>query len=216
MFSDDWRLQIDLHDSSRAATLAERLDAHRLKGDLSEAFHNRVIVTQDGARVFLYAGSREQADSARKVVEEDAQQHGWTVEVDLLRWHPIAEEWENPDVPLPADDNAKRAERKALMAREREDTASRGYPEFEVRVDLPSHRVALHLCQQLREEGLPVLHRWRYLVVGADDEDSAKTLAERIGDEAPAGSQLKVEGTWAAVNSSRSANPFVVLSGLGG
>jgi hypothetical protein len=33
-------------------------------------------------------------------------------------------------------------------------------------------------------------------MVGATDEDSAKALAERIRNEAPAGSQVKVEGTW--------------------
>jgi hypothetical protein len=214
--NDDWRLQIDLHEEGRARALTDRLDAHQLQHDLSEAFHDRVIVTRDGARVFLYAGTREQAEKARDAVEVEARQHGWTVDIDFRRWHPIAEEWEGPDKELPADDAARLAEREALMVREREETAKSGYPEFEVRADLPSHHDAVHLSEQLRQEGLQAVHRWRYLPVGATDEDSAKALAERIRNEAPAGSRVTAEGTWAAAYVERAPNPFAVLGGLGG
>jgi hypothetical protein len=70
--------------------------------------------------------------------------------------------------------------------------------------------------EQLREEGLPAVHRWRYLPVGATDEDNAKALAERIRDAAPAGSRVAAEGTWAAAYAERPPNPFAVLGGLGG
>jgi hypothetical protein len=211
--NDDWRLQIDLHDEAYARTLTERLDAHQLQHDLSEAFHDRVIVTRDEGRIFLYAGTREQAEKARDAVEADARQHGWAVDVDFRHWHPIAEEWEAPDKPLPSDDAARVAERKELMACEREETEKRGYPEFEVRVDLPSRHDAARLSDQLRSEGLPAVHRWRYLLVGATDEDSAKALAKRIEGEAPGDSRVKVEGTWAAVYAESSRNPFAVLGG---
>jgi hypothetical protein len=213
--NDDWRLHIDLHEVGRARTLIDRLNAHQLQHDLSEAFHDRVIVTQDGDQVFLYAGTCEQAEKARDAIEAEARQHGWMVNIDLRRWHPIAEEWEDPNKALPADEHAKRAEREALMAQEREETTQRGYPEFEVRVDLPSRHVAVHFSEQLRKEGLPVVHRWKYLLVGATDEDSAKALADRIRGEAPTGSRVNVEGTWAAVFSASSPNPFAVLGGLG-
>ena len=49
----------------------------------------------------------------------------------------------------------------------------------------------------------------------ATDEDSAKPLAERIRSEAPAGSRVKVEGTWAVAYAERPPNPFAVLGGLG-
>ena len=214
--NDDWRLQVDLHEENHAQALTERLDAQQLQHDLSEAFHDRVIVTRDGARMFLYAGTREQAEKARDAVEADARQHGWALDVDFRHWHPSAEEWEDPDKPLPENDAARLAEREELMAREREETAKRGYPEFEVRVDLPSRHDAVGLSEQLRKEGLPAVHRWRYLLVGATDEDSAKELAERIRNEAPSGSRVKVEGTWAAAYAERPPNPFAVLGGLGG
>jgi hypothetical protein len=215
--NDDWRLQIDLHEVGHAQALTDRLDAHQLQHDLSEEFHDRVIVTQDGARVFIYAGTREQAEKARAAVEAEARQHGWTADIDLRRWHPIAEKWEDPDKALPVDDAARHAEREALMAREREETAKRGYPEFEIRVDLPSRHDAIDLSERLRKEGFPAVHRWKYLLVGATDEDSAKVLAKRIRDEAPTGSRVKVEGTLAAVYAERSSpNPFAVLGWLGG
>jgi len=40
-----------------------------------------------------------------------------------------------------------------------------------------------------------VAKRWRFLVIGATDEDSAKALAEKIRAEAPPMSQAQVEGT---------------------
>jgi hypothetical protein len=213
--NDDWRLQIDLHDEDRSRTLTGLVDARELQHDLSAAFSDRVIVTRDGARVFVYAGTREQAEKARDAVETEASQRGWTIDVDFCRWHPIAEEWEDPDKELPAGDAARHAEREALMVREREETEKRGYPEFEVRADLPSRHDAVHLSEQLRQEGLPAVRRWRYLLVGATDEDSAKTLVERIRDLAPSGSRVTVEGTWAAAYADRAPNPFAVLGGLG-
>jgi hypothetical protein len=214
--NDDWRLQIDHTEDGHAHALTERLDAHELEHDLSEEFHDRVIVTRDGARVFLYAGTREQAESARGAIEADAGKHGWTVAVELRHWHPAAEDWQDPDTPLPEDDAAKLAEHEKLISRERQETTERGHPEYEVRVDVPSRHDAIALSERLHDEGLPTVHRGNYLLVGAADEDAAKKLAERIRAEAPAGSRVKVEGTWAAAYSERPPNPFAVLGGLGG
>ncbi|HEX3609905.1 MAG TPA: hypothetical protein VHU14_09615 [Solirubrobacterales bacterium] len=214
--NDDWRLQVDFHDPGHARPLVGELTARELVHDLSDAFHDRVIVSRDGARVFLYAGSREQAERSRELILSLAEQHGWKADVDLKHWHPAAEDWEDPDKPLPATDAAKLAEHEVLMAAERKQTEERGYPEFEVRVDLPSRHDALRFAERLRGEGLPTVHRWRFLLVGATDEDSARALAERIQDEAPSGSQVKVEGTWKAVYAERSRNPYAVFGGLGG
>lgn len=214
--NDDWRLQIDVGEEGHARTLTERLDAQELEHDLSEAFHDRVVVSRDGAQVFLYAGTREQAERARDVVEAEARQHDWPLDVDFRHWHPTAEEWEDPDKPLPENDAAKLAEHEALIAREREEAARTGHPEFEVRVDLPSRHDAVRFSEQLRQEGLPAVHRWKFLLVGATDEDMAKALAERIRNEAPPGSRVNVEGTWAAAYAERPPSPFAVLGGLGG
>ncbi len=214
--NDDWRLQIDFQEQEHIRRLLDRLDARELEHDLSDAFHDRVIVSREGDHVFLYAGTREQAESAGKLVDKLAAEHGWNVEAELKHWHPTAEEWEDPDVPLPDDDAARTAEHVELIATERRETEKRGHPEYEVRIDLPSRHDAVRFEEQLRSEGLPAVRRGKYLLVGATDEDQAKALAERIEAEAPADSDVKAEGTWKAAYAERPPNPFAIFGGLGG
>jgi hypothetical protein len=214
--NDEWRLQVDVQDESHMESLVERLDAQEAEDELSDAFEDRVIVSRDGARVFAYAATREQAEAARRVVAALAAQRDWSIETELKHWHPVAERWEDPDLPLPADDAARLAERTELIAAERRESAERGAPGFEVRVDLPSHRDAAGFAERLEAEGLPAVRRWKYLVVGAADEESAKRLAERLREEAPAGSEVSVEGSGQAVWAERPANPFAIFGGLGG
>jgi len=63
--------------------------------------------------------------------------------------------WRPADEPLPKDGEAQAAEHAARVARERQESAESGYPEYEVRIDLPSHKQALELVERLRGEGLP-------------------------------------------------------------
>jgi hypothetical protein len=167
--------------------------------------------------VFCYAGSRAQAESAEKEIRSLAERHGWQLEVELQRWHPAEESWEDPDLPLPADAGERGAERETLIERERAEARQRGYPEFEVRVDCPSHREAVEFAEKLRSEGLSSVHRFKYVLVGALDEDSAKALAERLRAEAPSGSKVTAEGTWKVMYAETPANPFrVIFGGLAG
>lgn len=214
--NDDWRLQIDIHDPRHVTPLLERLDARELEHDLSNAFHDRLVVSRDGDRVFVYGGTREQVEKARDLITSLANRHGWVIGTELRHWHPTAEAWEDPDIPLPEGDVAKMAEHEALMATERRETEERGYPEFEVRVDLPSRHEAMRFAEQLRGKELPTVHRWRFLLVGATDEDNAKALADRIRSAAPSGSHISVEGTWKAAYAERPPSPFAVLGGLAG
>ncbi|HEY4778996.1 MAG TPA: hypothetical protein VIH47_05325, partial [Solirubrobacterales bacterium] len=177
--NDEWRLQIDVQGERDAGSLTQRLDAAELEHELSDAFHDRLIVSGDGPRVFVYAGTREQAERARDLIAKLAAKHGWELSSELTHWHPEAEEWEDPDLPLPDSDAARVAEHEELIVAERKQLAETGEPEFEVRVDLPSHGEAGRFAEMLRAEGLPAVRRWKYLVVGASDEDSAKALATR-------------------------------------
>ncbi|HSR94891.1 MAG TPA: hypothetical protein VLK56_08495 [Solirubrobacterales bacterium] len=214
--NDDWRVQVEIEDATHARALEERLGARELEHDLSSAFHDRVIVSRDGGQVFLYADTRERAEAARDLVLNLAAQHGWSVDAELLHWHPSAEDWEDPEKPLPADDAARKAEHEALIVAERKVVEESGHPEFEVRIDLPSHHDAVRFAERLRAEGLPVVHRWRYVLVGAADEDSAEALAERIRSEAPGDSQVSAEGTWQVAYKERPPAPFAIFGGLGG
>ncbi len=214
--NDDWRLQIEPEEDAHAGELIGHLDAGVLEHELGDAFHDRVIVSRDGPRVYLYAGTREQAEAAHTLIDSLAAQHGWTLSIELRHWHPSAEAWEEPDKPLPDSDLAQGAEHQEEIAAEDKKVQEQGYPEFEVRVEFPSHHDAVSFREQLRGEGFSSVHRWRYLLVGAIDEDEAKELAERLRKEAPEGSQVKVEGTWKAALAESPRNPFAVLGGLGG
>jgi hypothetical protein len=213
---DEWRLQVDVREPAQAEALTDRLGAAELEHELSEAFHDRVIVSRDEGRVFAYAGTRIQAEKARELIAKLDRRHEWEADVELRHWHPAAEQWEDPDLPLPSDDAARVAEHEQLIAAEREQLRETGEPEFEVRVDLPSLAEAHRFAEQLRAEGLPAVRRWKYLVVGAADEDGAKRLAERLEGEAPGGSEVTVEGSGRVAYEERPANPFAVFGGLGG
>ncbi len=214
--SEDWRVEVDLRETSAARALIDRLEARELEADLVGALHDRVAVSRDEGRVFFYAATREQAESAKETAAEIVAGHDWKAEIGLKRWHPSAEDWEDPDTPLPEGSAAEAREHAALMETERREAEERGYPEFEVRVDLSSRHEAAAFAKRLRDEGIPAVHRWRYLLVGAATEDDAKALAERIGAEAPADGKVAIEGTWKAAIHEAPANPYAIVGGLGG
>jgi hypothetical protein len=117
---------------------------------------------------------------------------------------------------MPEDEASRRAEHEQLIAAERRRTEESGHPQYEVRVDFPSRREAAAVDGKLRAEGLPSLHRGRYLLVGASDEDVAGELAKLLEEEVPAESTVTVEGTWQAAYGERPPNPFAIFGGLGG
>ncbi|HEY4826151.1 MAG TPA: hypothetical protein VIH85_05260 [Solirubrobacteraceae bacterium] len=215
--SDDWRLEVGLFEDGRAHALTERLEAERLGEDLESSLGERLAVSGDGPNVFVYAGDRAQADAAAKVIRAVAAEHGWDIELELKRWHPAAEEWEDPDVRLPQTDAERAEEHAQLITQEREETAERGYAEYEVRVETSSHHDTVALANRLRDEGLPVTRRWRFLLVGARDEDAANALAERIRAEAPAGATVTAEvSRRAAYDDDPGRGSFAIFGGLGG
>jgi hypothetical protein len=214
--SDDWRLRVHLHDDGAAHELTERLQAPELEHDLEQSFHDRVAVSLDGSEVFCYTGTRAQAERVDQVIRSLGEQNSWQLESELRHWHPTAEEWEDPDKPLPDSDAQRAAERQELMDSERAESLAQGYPEFEVRVELHRHRDTVHLAEKLRQEGLPNVHRWKYLFIGALDEDDANALAERLRAEVPSGSTVTVEASSSTVFDERPSNPFAILGGLGG
>jgi hypothetical protein len=215
--SDDWRLHVGLVDDGAARELTERLHAERLGEDVQTAFGDQLIVSGDGPNVFIYAGERAQAELAAEAIRTIAAEHGWEVALELKRWHATAEEWEDPDVPLPRTDAERAAEHAQLVAKEREESAQRGYAAYEVRVHCSSHRDTVALAKRLHEEGLPVVRRWHYLLVGAGDEDAANALAERLRAEAPPGSTVVAEVSQrAAYDDDPARGSFAVFGGLGG
>ena len=214
--SDDWRLRIRVHDPAHAARMSEQMAAWGLQDELEAAFHDRVVISGEGSELFCYSASRDQAEHVEGRIRSIAAEKGWQVEVELAHWHPVSEEWEDPDTPLPTSDSDLASEHEELIRREREEAREQGYPDFEVRVHCRSRSDAIELAERLRAEGIPSLRRWRYLLVGAADEDAANELAQRIAAESPPGAVVTTEGTGRAANAVRPGNPFAVFGGIGG
>jgi hypothetical protein len=214
--NDDWRIHATLEHSREADELAERLQHGDLEHELDAGAGDRVIVSVDDHDLFLYAGGREQAERAAKAVDEASASHGWTVTTRLQRWHPVAEEWEDPDVPLPGSQDALAAEHEETVERERAETQQFGFSEYEVRVQCVHHHDARVLADRLEAEGIPFLRRWHYVLIGATDEDSAKRIADQITHDLPDGSTVTVEASMKAIWAETPVSPFTVLGGLGG
>jgi hypothetical protein len=214
--NDDWRLRIRLEDTATADALTARLRDHTTPDDQTPTMHDRIVVTSDGPEVFCYTGTREQAEATQRAVVQLAGDEGWAAQYELMHWHPTAEQWEDADLPLPDTDAQRAQEIQERVAQERADSAEQGYPDFEVRVQCDSRGEAGHLAERLRDEGIPVVHRWSAVLVGASDEDSAAQLAERLRAEAPAGCSVTVEGNFRAIYEDRPWSPFWVLGGLAG
>jgi hypothetical protein len=214
--NDDWRLRVNLLDHDHADTLVGSLEATQLEHEAVQSLHDRVIVSRDGGGLFFYSATREQAERTHRQIAQLATQHGWDAQFELRHWHSEAEDWEDPDEPLPATPEERREERQELMERERVESAVQGYPEYEVRIECGSRHEAAVLAETLEAEGVPTARRWRYLLVGATDEDSAQQLAERLKSEAPDGAEVTVEGSAGAALDARPSNPYAFLGGLGG
>src|SRR5437588_1417008 len=209
--SDDWRVRVDLGKSDDALELKGYLEAAEFEHEVEDSLGDRVAVSYDNAEVFLYAGTREQAERAQKLIRARADEHGWQIETDLKRWHPVAEEWEDPAKPLPSTPAEQEVEHEELIEQEREDAEETGYLEWEIRIECRSHHDATQLADRLQSEGVPVVRRWKYLVIGAPDEDTANTLAERVRSESPPGAVVTAEGSAAVVYSAAPTRWFAIF-----
>jgi hypothetical protein len=210
--ANDWRLTVRLRDGSQADRAAEHLSAHEAEGEVQRRLGGRVVVgTGGGDELFLYTHSRDAAATARQSVSVLLAGHGMEADFSLDRWHPVAEEWEQADIALPATAAELAAERQRLDAEETSESLASGIAMFEVRVQLPSHRDAVTLADRLRDAGYSVVRRWRFLVVGANNADQAEEFAAAIRQQAPAGAIVTTE----EVGPGRPYTAFEIAAGSG-
>lgn len=202
---DEFRLRVDVQ------TPRELLAALKAVEQTEDGQRDlpRLAVTHEQDHIYLYADSLDAAERARAVVEKLV---GQPEQVSLWRWHPVEESWEDAAAPLPTTEQAQAIERQRRDATENGESRAAGHPEWEVRVTLPSHREAQRFAERLESEGIPVQQRWRHLLVGANNEDDARALAERIRAEAPEGSEIVAEGSgleiWKAMH------PLAIFGGI--
>jgi hypothetical protein len=215
--ADDFRLQIELDASGDGFSFAESMRELSLERDARKRLGDRVAVSADGPRVFVYTDTEGAAQEARRVIGPLLAEHGLTDSaLTLTRWHPEEERWEPIDKPLPSTPEEQAAEHAAEEAGETAQSLEQGFAEWEVRVELPSHRETVRFADRLEQEGIPVLRRWTFLLVGAPNEDEAQALARRIESEAPKGSKVHAEISGATVWKVGDPFPFAVFGGLGG
>lgn len=215
--SDDWRVKVTFADEQHAPHLVQSLAELELESDALKALGKKITVTRDGDHIFLYANSEPAAKEAERVVRELAAQGEMPVEIEVRRWHPVSESWEDANVPLPTDDAALAAERERLMQREREESRESGYAEWEVQVEFDRHHEAVEFSKRLAEEGTDSVRRWRYVFVGASNESEAAELAESFRQElAGTDAQIEVSLSGERLLESMPPNPFAFLGGLSG
>ncbi|HEX4114783.1 MAG TPA: hypothetical protein VHY18_02800 [Solirubrobacteraceae bacterium] len=212
---DDFRIRVEL-PRAQAHELLHALEAHERNGGSGLPSPEHVAVSHEDGHVFLYADSGDEAASARAAVEAILSERSIVAQVSSWRWHPEEERWEDASLALPSTPAEHAGEHERLEEQETEESRQTGYPEWEVRVTLPTHHDARAFAERLAAEGVPVQRHWRHLTLGAEDEDDAHALAERLRSEAPQGSTLDVEGAawdaWVAVNGP--ARPFALFGGL--
>lgn len=189
--ANDWRVTVALHDPAHAGRALESLHEHEVEDDARRRLGHRVAVSVDGPRIFLYAGTENAAREADQVARELTKQHGLSADFALDRWHPIEEEWENADLAMPQTDEEREAEHQRLEEDETRESGDYGYPQWEVRIEMPSRHAAEELAERLQAEGHPVVRRWTLLVLGADDSDDADALAQVVKQEAPADAKVE-------------------------
>jgi hypothetical protein len=211
---DDWRLTVELDDESRSRELVEWLGQVRLEAGERVPLGDRVIVSRDGSRVYLYSDTEERARHVESMVLAKIG-HPAAGHVELARWHPAEQRWEDAAVPLPRTDEEWAVEHERLQEREEDESLATGYAEWEVRVEFPSHDETVAFAERLEAEGIPAVRRYTYLLVGAVNEDDARALADRLADDVPEGARVEVEPGGQMVWEVAPQNPFVVFGGLG-
>jgi hypothetical protein len=213
---DEFRIRVEV-PRERAHDFLRALESHERDSRTGAPSPEHVAVSHEDGQVFLYADSSEEAARTRTVVEAVLSEQGVSGTLSSWRWHPEEDRWEDASLTLPSTFAEHAAEHERLEQEETEESEQAGYPEWEVRVTLPTHHDARAFAERLAAEGVPVQRHWRHLTLGAVDEDDAKALAERLRSEAPQGSTLEVEGAawpmWVAVNGP--ARPFAIFGGLG-
>jgi hypothetical protein len=213
--ADDWRVTVEFDDEGDGTQLAEWLGALELASEERERLGDRVIVSRDGPRVFLYTDSEERARAAFQTVSTRIESEGLSALTALERWHPVEQAWKAGSVPMPRTEEELGAEHERLQEREAAESLETGRAQWEVRVELPSHEDTVALAERLKSEGIPLVRRYTFLLAGAVNEDDARSLAARIEREAPEGATIAVEPGGGLIWEIAPRNPFVIFGGLG-
>ena len=189
---DDWRVTLSV-SQPQAGPEQQSASLRQAEEDIRRQVGPGIGVGAGEAQIFLYAGTEATAAEAERIARDVLAQAGLAAESAVHRWHPVEERWEAPDVPMPQTTAEREAEHQRLVDDETAESLASGAAQWEVRVDLGSHRQAVTLAHKLESEGRGVVRRWKFLIVGASNEDEARELADQLRREVPADAAVKVE-----------------------
>lgn len=196
MARDDWRIRVAIAADEHATGLLDRLGLWENGGaaDLADGLERRrLAVSRDGDEIFVYAGSRDEAERARAIVETELRGQEIEAELGPVEW------W------IPAEERWSAEPREETVA---EEALADGYAPWEVRVECASHAAASDLADRLEAEGYGVVRRWTYVIAGTATREDAEALAARVHGDVEAGGELVWE--------TAPGNPFAVFGGMGG
>jgi hypothetical protein len=211
---EDWRVKVDLHEEELGPVFVRWLREHSLEDELADRLRGRVVVSRNDDKYFLYANARDQADAAKSVVDRFLAEHEVHADVEVQRWHEVAEDWEEASLALPETPEEIEAEHQRRVELERKESAEAGMDEWEVQITLPDHRSTKALADKLEGEDLKVSRRWRHLVIPAPSEEDGNELAERIRAEAPADANIEVVGAYGEIVANRPYSGFSLFGGF--
>lgn len=194
MARDDWRIHVELPEEAEG--LLSRLGLHlgsqarELARDLEG---RRLAVSLDDNDLFVYSGTRREAERAREVIEAELAEDGLKARTSRVEhWLQDEGRWSD-ELPGPSGD---------------EELLEHGYAPWEVRVECASRDAARELADRLESEGYGVVRLFNYVIAGTSTRDEAKDLAERVHGEVEAGGEVVWE--------SLPGNPFAIFGGMGG
>jgi hypothetical protein len=137
-----------------------------------------------GTQIFLYAPSAGSADEAAQVAREVLARRDVSASVRTEFWSLRDQEWRDAADGPSADPVAEQqALHEARQERERQASVTFGRPAWEVWVELPSHDDVVGLAGHLAAQGWRVRPHRKHLIVGADCEDDAKSLARELSGD---------------------------------
>ena len=106
MAADEFRVEVNLDDEAHGHPFSERLASLDLDEAVSERLGDRVIVTRDGPRMFVYTQTRAACAEAERVVKDTLTEDGLYADVRSTRWNPATGAWQDADAPLEAGGEA--------------------------------------------------------------------------------------------------------------
>jgi hypothetical protein len=182
-----------MHDEWRVCMAFSPLHRRQLKScqealisALGSRLGDQVAVSSSrwGTQIFLYASSAGSADEAAQVAREVLAGHDISAPVRTEFWSLRDQQWrDTADEPSYDPVAEQQALHEARQERERQASVTLGRPAREVWVELPSHDDVVALAEHLAAQGWRVRPHRKHLIVAADCEDDAKSLARELSGD---------------------------------